>query len=120
MTLVTNRDSEDSRPRECWRPLVGMSTVILMMRMQEYVVLCCSTSLIALAHNVEQMLAVPKDPEYRGSEVPVHHMRCTGIAHAVDAPRSNALLVMQTNDTSNMPAHVVSRGAGHEELCHGS
>ena len=27
MTLVTNRDSEDSRPRECWRPLVGMSTV---------------------------------------------------------------------------------------------
>ena len=27
MTLVTNRDSEDSRPRECWRPLVGMSTM---------------------------------------------------------------------------------------------
>ena len=27
MTLVANRDSEDSRPRECWRPLVGMSAV---------------------------------------------------------------------------------------------
>ena len=27
ITLVANRDSGDSRPRECWRPLVGMSTV---------------------------------------------------------------------------------------------
>ena len=40
ITLVANRDSEDSRPRECGTPLVGMSAVEVIHPTMGGVVLC--------------------------------------------------------------------------------